>query len=128
MNEQLAKQVSFYADAERRHRRSASRSTVWGGVIAVGAAATGAAGIGGTIWTAFAALRSWRESTLDREKAERYRATWGAPKVLSGEVDMAKQKLAQGDTAAADGLVWPKFRSLFLKEFQYQAVVGCAWV
>ncbi|MGL4968055.1 MAG: hypothetical protein ACRC67_42955 [Inquilinus sp.] len=22
----------------------------------------------------------------------------------------------------------PKFRSLFLKEFQYQAVVGCAWV
>ncbi|MGL4962676.1 MAG: hypothetical protein ACRC67_15700 [Inquilinus sp.] len=23
---------------------------------------------------------------------------------------------------------WPKFRSLFLKEFQYQAVVGCAWV
>lgn len=51
------------------------------------------------------ALRSWRESTLDREKSERYRTAWVELKRLSAEADAARRALEAGDPALARDLV-----------------------
>ena len=115
--EQLASQLHHHATAEATHRRSAGRSAVWGGLIAAVVAASGAAGVGGPGWIAIAALigviapialnalRTWRESSLDREKSARYRATWVELRRLSAELDAATRALDQGDPALARDLV-----------------------
>jgi hypothetical protein len=117
VTKQLDKQMKFHADADQRHRLSAGRSAVWGGLLAAGIAATGASGVGGPTWIAIAALvgvlapilmnalRNWRESTLDREKADRYRATWDELSRLSADVGAARRALDKSDPQPALDLV-----------------------
>jgi hypothetical protein len=113
VEEQLGVQMSYYASAEARHKRSASRSTVIGAVTAAAIAATGAAGIGGELWVAVAAfvgvvspvllnaLRAWRDDTLDSEKAERYRAAWTELKRLEARGDEVRRALDAGEPKSA---------------------------
>lgn len=115
--EQLNKQIEFHEKAEQRHAAGAGRSAVVGATIAALIAATGAIGVGGSVWIALAALvgvlspvllnalRGWRESTLDREKSERYRKAWVDLTRLSGETSEASAALASGDPRKAEDLI-----------------------